>query len=260
MRTGVRRRLLPVLLLALLSADGAHAQLRDWQAYPALREVFAVAASGDDDAAEDAGAIYVFDYMGSSWIETTKLFETDDAFYMLELVERVDEGPMSLAEATPAIRTLLVQQKQLEQAKQQLQPAVEQARSSQSLDQIAARYNLAVREHAPFTRSDDVPGLGQFNAAIGTAFGLRPGQVSGLVEANGLLYLVQLVSRSEPDRAGWQAQLDQQRQRVRVALADERWQQYLAGLRENAKIVDNRAELRRQQQQLANQQQPAPLF
>ena len=179
--------------------------------------------------------------------EVSPLFESPDAFYMLELVSRVDAGTLTLQEATPAIRPILIRDAQTERARQQLQPAVEAVRSGQSLEQIAARFDATVQEAGPFTRAELVPGMGRFNAAIGASFGLQPGQTSDLIEAQGQLFLIQSVARTEADRSEWQQQLEQQRQRARTALTDERWQRYLQGLRENAKIVDNRAALRRQQ-------------
>jgi peptidyl-prolyl cis-trans isomerase D len=180
--------------------------------------------------------------------EVSELFEAPNAFYMLELVRRTEEGVLSLEEATPAIRPLLLQQQRIARAREQLQPAVAAVRQGTPLREIATRYNGALQEAGPFTRGDVVPGVGQFNAVVGAAFGLQPGQFSDLVQANNQLYLVQTVARTDADRAEWQKQLPDQRQRVRTALADERWQQYLRGLRERAEIVDNRAELRRQQQ------------
>ena len=190
--------------------------------------------------------------------EVSELFEASNAFYMLELVESVQEGALTLQEATPAIRPILIRRGQIERARGQLQEAVTAARSGRSLEEIGARFGAQVREAGPFNRSDVVPGMGRFNAAVGAAFGLAPGQVSDLVEANDRLYLVQTVARIDADRGEWQRQLEAQRARVRTALADERWQQYLQGLRDAADIVDNRAELARQQEQLATQ--PMPLF
>jgi peptidyl-prolyl cis-trans isomerase D len=187
--------------------------------------------------------------------EVSELFEASNAFYMLELVNRAEEGTLTLQEATPAIRPILARRQQVEQARTRLQPAVAAARAGQSLAQIATQYGATVQEAGPFARADNVPGLGRLNAAIGTAFGLQPGQTSDLVEADGQLFLVQGVALAGADRAEWEKQLPAQRQRVRTALADERWQQFIRGLREQAEIVDNREAVRRQQQQLAGQSQ-----
>lgn len=174
--------------------------------------------------------------------DVSEVFETGDVYYIMELLSRTEEGTLSVQEATPTIRAILVQQQQVEKARQQLQPAVAAARSGQPLQQVAASSGAQVQEAGPFSREEAVPGLGRFNAAIGTAFGLRQGQVSELVEAEGRLFLIELVRRETPDRTAWQAQLPQLRGRVIQSLADQRWQQYLEGLRKNAKVVDRRAE------------------
>jgi parvulin-like peptidyl-prolyl isomerase len=180
--------------------------------------------------------------------ELSQLFETSDAYYMVELVSKRDEGTLSLQEATPTIRTVLVRQAKLARARERLTDAERGARAGQPLEQIAATYRGTVQQAGPFARGDFVPGLGRLNTAVGAAFGLRPGQASGLIEAEGQLFLIQVVDRVEPDRTAWEAQKTAQRQQVQQALADARWQQYMVALRESAEIVDNRAALRQQQQ------------
>lgn len=60
MRIGVSRRIVPVLLLTLLSAAGARAQLRDWQAYPSLRQVYALDASSEAIWAVTTGGLFSY--------------------------------------------------------------------------------------------------------------------------------------------------------------------------------------------------------
>src|SRR5690606_5198163 len=93
--------------------------------------------------------------------DVSEVFETDDVFYLLELVSRTEEGTLSLQEATPTIRTLLVQQQQIDKARQQLQSAVTAARSGQSLEQVGAASGAQVQTAGPFTREEAVPGLGR---------------------------------------------------------------------------------------------------
>jgi peptidyl-prolyl cis-trans isomerase D len=178
--------------------------------------------------------------------EISDVLEAEQSFYMLELVSRRDEGALSLEEAAPTIRALLLRRAKLARAREILTPAAREAASGASLEQIGGRYNLQVQQAGPFTRGEGAPGLGRLNAAVGAAFGLRPGETSPLIEADDQLFLIRTVSRSEPGRAEWQAQLGEQRERVQQALADNRWNQYMLALRENAEIVDNRRALRQQ--------------
>jgi peptidyl-prolyl cis-trans isomerase D len=177
--------------------------------------------------------------------EVSQVFEGAQAFYVLELVSRRDEGVLSLQEATPTIRAILMRQAKLERARQVLGDAERRARAGEALEQIGAQFNVAPLQAGPFTRGEFVPGLGRINAAIGAAFGLRPGQTSPLVEAEQQLFLIRAVAREDASRAEWQAQLQDQRNRVIQAMAEVRWGQYMNALREDAEIIDNRRELLR---------------
>lgn len=194
----------------------------------------------------DEGLDWIFE-TDSQIGETSPVFETPEAFYVMELVSRRQEGVLSQQEAAPTIRVALMRKAKIERARERLSDAARDAAAGTPLDQIAARHGAEVQEAGPFTRGDFVPGLGRLNAAVGAAFGLRePGATSGLVEAEQQLFIVQLVQRTEPDRAAWEAQKDEQRLRVEQTLADSRWQQYMTALRDDAEIVDNRRELLRQ--------------
>jgi peptidyl-prolyl cis-trans isomerase D len=177
--------------------------------------------------------------------EPSEVFEGDESFYVLELVTRRDEGVLTIQEATPTIRALLERRERLNRARQLLVDAERRAHAGESLDRLAADYNSTVGQAGPFGRGDFVAGLGRMNAAVGAAFGLAPGQVSPLVEAEGELFLLRGVSRTTADRTEWQAQLEQQRARVLQASADTRWSQFMRALRENAEVVDNRRQLLR---------------
>jgi peptidyl-prolyl cis-trans isomerase D len=184
--------------------------------------------------------------------EVSPVMESDEAFYVMELVSRRDEGPLSLQEATPTIRAYLMQEAKLQRARQALADAERRARAGEPLEQVAAAFGAAVEQAGPFTRGDFVPGLGRMNAAIGAAFGLRPGETSPLVEANAQLYLVRTLEREDADPGAWRTQLEGQRARVLQALGDARWNQFMMALRENAVIIDNRSEVLRQPTTAAN--------
>jgi peptidyl-prolyl cis-trans isomerase D len=179
--------------------------------------------------------------------DVSDVMESDQAFYILELMSRRDEGALTFEEAGPTIRALLLRQARLARAREVLAPVAQRAAAGEPLEQLAGLYNLQVQQAGPFTRGEGAPGLGRLNAAVGAAFGLRPGQTSPLVEADDQLLVVRSVSRTEPSRSDWQAQIAEQRGRVLQALADNRWNQYLLALRDEAEIVDNRRALRQQQ-------------
>ena len=177
--------------------------------------------------------------------EVSPLIEGTEQYMIVELVRRTPEQIAPLEQARAPIRLRVMEEKKLEQARVTANDLVDRIRQGSSLDQVAASANLQVRDAGPFSRVDFVPGIGRANSVIGTAFGLRPGQVSGVVEENNALYIVQLINRSEADRAEWEAQKAQQQRSVTAALEEARVRQYMQELRDNAEIVDSRIEAER---------------
>jgi parvulin-like peptidyl-prolyl isomerase len=172
--------------------------------------------------------------------EISQVFESPTAYYVFELVDRQDQRTLTFDEASQTVTAAVRTQKKIDRAMQTAREAAERIQNGQSLEQVAAAYDQTVQEAGPFTRLDFVPGLGRLNPAVGTAFGLRTGQTSGVVESDNKLYLMQLVARQDADRAAWEQQKEQQRQQITASLVDQRWNQFLAALRENADIEDNR--------------------
>ena len=191
----------------------------------------------------DDGALWAFEEAAPG--EKSELFDGATAMYVLELVERSPEGTLPLDQAAPTIRTILARQKKLEKAREVGRNVLDLVRSGQSLEQAAQAQGLQVAETGLFARTDFVPGLGQGNAAIGAAFGLGLNQVSGLVEVDGLLFILQPIERREADREAWEKQKESQRAQVIALLQQRRWSQFLADLRQQAKIVDQRARVLR---------------
>jgi peptidyl-prolyl cis-trans isomerase D len=183
--------------------------------------------------------------------EVSPVFETPNAYYAFELTQREEERTLTLAEATATIRTALIAEKKLQRAKEMVRQAVDRIERGDSWETVAGANRTEVQQAGPFARGEFVPGLGRLNAAIGTAFGLKPGQTSGVVEADGKLYVIHVLERQDASRAEWEAQKEEQRQRVTAALAEQRWNEFLVALRENAEVEDGRAELDRRLEQAA---------
>jgi peptidyl-prolyl cis-trans isomerase D len=174
--------------------------------------------------------------------ELSPLFETEDNFYIFELVKLTPAGTLTLEEAAPGIRDRLVAGKRHDEAVKLGRDLVEQIQRT-SLEAVASANGLEVQQTETFSRTDFVPGIGQANAVIGAAFGLEPGKTSGLLEANGLLYVVQKLEHHPADRAAFDADKENIRTQVTAGLQQERWSLFLASLQENAKVVDNRSKV-----------------
>src|SRR5690606_19630456 len=70
--------------------------------------------------------------------DVSPLFETPDAFYVLELVNAVPAGELTLEEASPTIRTVLSAEKKTQLALDDGAELVQQVRAGQTLDQAVA--------------------------------------------------------------------------------------------------------------------------
>ncbi|HUF13145.1 MAG TPA: SurA N-terminal domain-containing protein [Longimicrobiales bacterium] len=176
--------------------------------------------------------------------EISPLFEADGMYYVIELVRRTPERVPPLEEARAAIRLRVQAQKKLERARLTARDMIDRVRQGATLEDVAAAHELQVQEAGPFTRVDFVPGIGRANAVVGAAFGLDRGKVSGVVEENDALYIVQLIEKSEASRREWEAQKDQQGRMVTAALEEARIRQFMEELRTKAEILDRRQEAR----------------
>lgn len=205
----------------------------------------------------DDAAVWIFD--GAEIGDVSDVFETPSSYYMVELVEKTEKGTMPLSEAKPQIQAKLAAEKKLAEARLIARKVLDAIRGGSSIEQAAAANGVKVDEAGPFTRMDFVPGLGRANAAIGTAFGQKPNQISGVVEAEGALFIIQTIAKTDANRAEFDQQKLQQGSQIAQALGEQRWNLFLDALRKNAKVVDNRAQvLRRNNNQPATQ--PLPLY
>ncbi|HKW41019.1 MAG TPA: hypothetical protein VJN39_07215, partial [Gemmatimonadales bacterium] len=100
-----------------------------------------------------------------------------------------------------------------------------------------------VEKVGPFTRVHPAAEFAGNLVLLGAAFGLRPGERSGVVVGETGCFLVQSLARQPADSAAWLKQRAQQREDLMRRALRDRAQQYLAALRAQAKVVDRREEL-----------------
>jgi peptidyl-prolyl cis-trans isomerase D len=177
--------------------------------------------------------------------EASPVLENERYYYVLELLSRQDERTLTLEEASPSVRAILVRERQRERAREVGRQVVDRIRAGATLEQAAAQAGLTVGVAESFTRLAFVPGIGQANAAIGAAFGLPVGQASDLLSTPEAFFVIQVTDRTEADPEAWRQQLDMQRQQMMAVLQSQVIEQYLEGLREEARIVDQRDQVLR---------------
>jgi peptidyl-prolyl cis-trans isomerase D len=175
--------------------------------------------------------------------ETSPLFEGEPAYYVFRLDSLIPAGVPPLA----VIRDRVVFAARLEKkkviAQRRAQEIATALAGASGLAQAGAAHGWPVSTLAAFTRTAPPPALQREPLVLGTAFGLRVGERSGALASDGGYFFVESLSRKQADSSAWLAQRDQQRVTVMDPVRQARIRDYVAALRQQAKIVDRRKEL-----------------
>ncbi|HEX2209000.1 MAG TPA: peptidylprolyl isomerase [Longimicrobium sp.] len=174
----------------------------------------------------------------------SEVLETQDALYVVEMERYHPAGVTPLAEATPAIRQQLVYEKRREAGRAEAEKMLAEIRGGRTLEQVAQARGLTVQRAGPFTRVEANPTLGQANAAVGAAFGTPIGQVGPVAVTPAGVFLVRPVARTAADQREFERQKVTLREQALRAMQQDLLGQWMANVREDAKIVDRRAEAR----------------
>jgi peptidyl-prolyl cis-trans isomerase D len=187
---------------------------------------------------------------GSDWAfeealvgDVSPVLETRQAFYMLELAEIRAAGAISLADASASIEQTVRAEKKVGRAKDEGTEIAAQVRAGVSLADIAEQKNLEIQTAGPYTRLDFVPGIGRMNAAVGAGFGLNIGEVTGVVEANNNVFIIELADYFAADSTAFEDQRLVLRDELLGVAQQSRLQSWLQGLRDVARIIDRRDEI-----------------
>ena len=175
--------------------------------------------------------------------DASPVFETQTAFYALELVSFTPEGYLAEDQARASIEQILTQERKLELASERAEMALAGLAQGATLEDLASALGTDVQTAESFGRNDFVPGLGRHNSAIGAAFGLPVGSRSGLLTTTTDAYVIQVTDRVPADSTAWAGQKEAQRIYVSQQMAQARLSEWLDALRANADIVDQRDEV-----------------
>ncbi len=176
-------------------------------------------------------------------MDVSGVFETPEAFFVVELLQYSGAGRISLEAATPEIRRQLILEKKREQARQIGQQMVQEVRGGKSLEVAASERGLTVEQAGPVTRTGFNPAFGQANAATGAAFGVPIGEISDVVDTPGGLFIIRPTQRTQASREQFELQKEQLRQMALFQLQQESVARWMEDVREDANIIDRRDEM-----------------
>jgi len=169
------------------------------------------------------------------------VFELDDKFVVVHVTDITPEGYRSFEEVKAQIRPQVALQKKRTVQVERMQRTLSQTDFA-SLPNVLDT-QMRTESDITFT-TNTVPGLGQEPKFVGTVFGLEEGETSGVVEGSNAAFVVQTTEKNTPPPL-----TEQRRQQIRQQLLKQRQKSvsadWLAALKEDATIEDNRSSLRR---------------
>jgi peptidylprolyl isomerase/peptidyl-prolyl cis-trans isomerase D len=171
---------------------------------------------------------------------TSDAVELDDQFAVVHVEEITPKGYRSLDEVRSQVESQVRRQKKQKVQTKKLRQALDQ--SGGDLDRLAQAVGTTARAKTGVTfETSTIPALGNDAKFVGTALGLREGGSSGVVAGANGAFVLTATRVNEPAKL-----TDQKRKQLREQLLQQKQQQmrqqWIAGLRDEATITDNRAQ------------------
>jgi peptidyl-prolyl cis-trans isomerase D len=231
--------------LSKLAASGDQPKKLDTAAKALSLKIDRIVATEDEPAALNGvpiPSVSAWAFGGARPGETSELFDDDKGYYLARLDTLSEGGEPRLASVKEDVRSRVAMQRKLDQ----LLPNAERlssAAAASSLEAAAAQQGLKVEQSPMFTRSSFVPGLGQFNEAVGASFALPTAAVSAPIKTADAVFVLRVDKRVSADSAAWLAQKELQRQQRLSQVRQQKIQLFLDDLRKSAKLEDRRKQI-----------------
>ena len=175
--------------------------------------------------------------------ETSPVIDAPQASYVFRLDSLEAAGIPPLASIRAQVLGAARYEKKKAVARQRAEQAIAALRDAGDLLSAGRTRGYQVEKLGPFTRVTAPEQFARNPLVLGTAFGLRQGERSGLVADETGWFVLQALARTGADSAAWLKQRDQQRESLLRPVEQARLQQFIAALRADAKIVDRRSEI-----------------
>jgi peptidyl-prolyl cis-trans isomerase D len=168
---------------------------------------------------------------------TSSVIETSYAYYIFRLDSLQPAGVPLFDQIRSSVFSAAREEKKWKTARDLAAAYVKRLEAGASMADAAGAMKLPHREFGPFSRIN--PPLTN-PVVVGTAFGLKKGERSGILDTKEGIYVIESLDRVKADSAAFVKELDQYRARAINRAKQERVRNYLTALRKSAKIVDNR--------------------
>ena len=174
--------------------------------------------------------------------ETSELFDDETGYFLARLDSLQEGGTPKFENVKDAVRQRVAAIKAIDQVMPKAQKLSAEAAAT-GFEAAAQANGVKLQESQLFARGSLVPGLGQFNEAIGAAFSLPVGAVSQPVKTEPAVVVLRVNKRVMSDSAAWAAQKQAQRTARLQQLREQRVQIFMSDLRKSAKVDDRRKQI-----------------
>ncbi len=182
--------------------------------------------------------------------EVSPVIESPDAFFLFRLDSTQAAGVPPLNEIRSAVALAVQDEKKWAKARELGQQVEKRLKEGSSLRQVAEALKLPHQELGPFPRvSPPLPSP----QLVGAAFGVKEGQVSPMLDTKDGIYFLQVLQHTSADSAAFVKQMDDLRVQAIRQAQQNRIQSYVANLKDEAEVIDNRAQLAKTNAQIEAQ-------
>jgi len=175
--------------------------------------------------------------------ETSPVIDAPSGYYVFRLDSVSTAGVPPLSQIRDRVTALVRLERQKTLARRRADSLATVLKGTADLAAAASAHGLEVERFGPFARIRPPSYLAREPVVVGTAFGLKVGERSGVLEGESGDVIIQSLARTPADSTAWLAQRDVQRTQFRQAAMQARMQQYMEDVRARAKIVDRRKDI-----------------
>ncbi|MCF7839935.1 MAG: SurA N-terminal domain-containing protein [Candidatus Marinimicrobia bacterium] len=169
------------------------------------------------------------------------VLSTDTHMGLFKLESVVPPGPHPLDEVKASIKRKLINDKKMVLAKELADSIYSSLGDDTDLQAAAdSRAGLTYNKPASLTADKALPGVGKFPRVWGTLRAAEPGAVLPPQEVSRGYVILKLNSRGEFDPVKYNAMRKSQYEKALEERQNAAWTNFLAGLKDDAEIIDNR--------------------
>lgn len=165
-----------------------------------------------------------------SKVGDTKRFSVPDGYVIARLTRKNKKGLMSVADASPTVKPLLIKEKKAQEIRKSI--------SGQSMEDIAKSRNLTVKPATGVSMANPTIGSSKEPKVVGHAFGTKAGETTAAIDGNEGVYIVKVTAFNPAPKMD--SYVNQASQLTSKATPNAPNQVFNA-LKKKADIVDHRA-------------------